>query len=86
MNKHMIAGAASTLLVLAPLAVVAPGPAATASMSSGRVVVGPHGSDNAAGTAGHPLRTVRAAVPTPAPVTLVSAGSTRGPRTCPLTG
>jgi hypothetical protein len=62
MNKHMIAGAASTLLVLAPLAVVAPGPAATASMSSGRVVVGPHGSDNAAGTARHPLRTVRAAV------------------------
>jgi len=61
MSKHMIACAASTLVVLAPLATVTVSPSAAATTPS-RVVVGPHGSDTAAGTAAHPMRTVRAAV------------------------
>jgi hypothetical protein len=62
MSKHMIACATSTIVALAPLTAVAAAPAAAAASPSARVVVGPHGSDDAAGTAAHPLRTVRAAV------------------------
>jgi hypothetical protein len=63
MSKHVIACAASTAVVLAPLTAVAAEPAAAAASSTtARVVVGPHGSDSAAGTAADPLRTVRAAV------------------------
>jgi hypothetical protein len=63
-RKHVVA-AAVTLVTVAPLAVAGPVSAAaspTAGSSTGRVVVGPHGSDSAAGTAAHPMRTVRAAV------------------------
>jgi hypothetical protein len=62
MSKHLIACATSTIVVLAPLSAVAAEPAAAATSPSARVVVGPHGSDAAPGTAAHPLRTIDAAV------------------------
>jgi hypothetical protein len=66
MTRYAIACAASTLAMLAPLtAGVGTADAASGQPSArtdARVVVGPHGSDTAAGNAAHPLRTVRAAV------------------------
>src|SRR4051794_36234795 len=61
MSKRMMACAASALVALAPLTAVTAGPTPAAAHPA-RVVVGPHGSDHAAGTAAHPLRTVRAAL------------------------
>lgn len=67
MTRYPLFCAAATLAVVAPLTAAGAGCAAAApeQVSSGRttdVVVGPHGSDTAAGNADHPLRTVRAAV------------------------
>ena len=71
-RRHVIAAAATTpLVVVAPLVNVGPATArpatavpaaAIASCASARVVVGPHGSDDAAGDAAHPLRTIEVAV------------------------
>jgi hypothetical protein len=67
-TRHVIAGAAAALVTVAPLTKAAPDAARPASATAssarpaGRVVVGPHGSNNAAGDAAHPLRTIAVAV------------------------
>ncbi|MGH3637226.1 MAG: hypothetical protein ACRDTP_02460, partial [Mycobacteriales bacterium] len=61
-TRHAIAGAAATLVAVAPLAAALPATAASSTQPAHRVVVGPHGSDDASGDASHPMRTVAAAV------------------------
>jgi len=67
-RRHLIVGATATLVAVAPLtgagsATAWPaGVTQSAAQPAHRVVVGPHGSDDAAGDAAHPLRTIAVAV------------------------
>lgn len=59
MNRALVAVAAASALILST---AVPASGAAAPRTTRTVVVGPHGSNSAAGTAAHPLRTVRAAL------------------------
>src|SRR5579875_1999358 len=63
MNRRIAAASAASAVIVALAVPAFPASAHPApSRADGRVVVAPHGSDSAAGTAAHPLRTVRAAL------------------------
>ncbi|HEU4675056.1 MAG TPA: right-handed parallel beta-helix repeat-containing protein [Motilibacteraceae bacterium] len=60
-SRHAVVAIAASLVTVAPLTTAIPAGAATRT-GHPRVVVSPHGSDAARGTAAHPMRTVAAAV------------------------